>query len=79
MSDRTDLIQPDRGQEAIRKDIDNLKAALTGLNAVEVYMPAEAPSGVGSNEFNRRDEEFLHALGDALTTEYQAIKHAVFT
>ncbi len=68
-----------RGQDAIRKDIDNLKAALTGLNAVEVFMPAVAPSGVGSNEFYRSDEEFLHAVGDALRTEYQAIIDAGFT
>ena len=67
-----------RGQDAIRKDIDNLKAALTGLNAVEVFMPAVAPSGVGSNEFYRSDEEFLHAVGDALRTEYQAIIDAGF-
>ena len=67
-----------RGQDAIRKDIDNLKTALTGLNAVEVFMPAVAPSGVGSNEFYRSDEEFLHAVGDALRTEYQAIIDAGF-
>jgi 5-methyltetrahydropteroyltriglutamate--homocysteine methyltransferase len=68
-----------RGQDAIRKDIDNLKAALTGLNAVEVFIPAVAPSGVGSNEFYRSDEEFLHAVGDALRTEYHTIIDAGFT
>jgi 5-methyltetrahydropteroyltriglutamate--homocysteine methyltransferase len=67
-----------RGQDEIRQDIDNLNAALTGLHAVEVFVPAVAPSGVGSNEFYRSDEEFLHAVGDALRIEYQAIIDAGF-
>ena len=37
-----------RGQEAIRQDIDNLKAALGGLKVDEAFMPAVAPSGVGT-------------------------------
>ena len=67
-----------RGQEAIRQDIDNLKAALGGLKVEEAFMPAVAPSGVGSNEFYRSDEEFLRAVGDALREKYQAIVDAGF-
>jgi 5-methyltetrahydropteroyltriglutamate--homocysteine methyltransferase len=67
-----------RGQEAIRKDIENLKAALGGLKAEEAFMPAVAPSGVGTNEFYRSDEEFLQAVGEALREEYQAIVDAGF-
>jgi 5-methyltetrahydropteroyltriglutamate--homocysteine methyltransferase len=67
-----------RGQEAIRKDIDNLKAALTGLNPEETFMPAVAPSGVGANEYYGSDEEYLQAVGEALRTEYQAIVAAGF-
>jgi 5-methyltetrahydropteroyltriglutamate--homocysteine methyltransferase len=62
-----------RGQAAIQKDIENLKAALTGLKAEDAFMPAVAPSGVGTNEYYRSDEEYLQAVGDALRTEYQAI------
>ncbi len=62
----------------MRKDIENLKAALGGLKAEEAFMPAVAPSGVGTNEFYRSDEEFLRAVGKALREEYQAIVDAGF-
>ena len=67
-----------RGQDAIRRDIDNLKAALAGLQVEEAFMPAVAPSGVGTNEYYRSDEEYLQAVGDALRIEYQAIVDAGF-
>ncbi len=67
-----------RGQDAIRKDIENLKAALVGLEVEDAFIPAVAPSGVGSNEYYRSDEEYLHAVGDALRNEYQAIVDAGF-
>jgi 5-methyltetrahydropteroyltriglutamate--homocysteine methyltransferase len=67
-----------RGQEALRKDIENLTAALRGLKVEEAFMPAVAPSGVGANEYYRSDEEYLQALGEALRTEYQAIVDAGF-
>ena len=67
-----------RGQEAVRIDIDNLKAALGGLRIQEAFMPAVAPSGIGSNEYYRSDDEYLQAVGDALRTEYQAIVDAGF-
>jgi 5-methyltetrahydropteroyltriglutamate--homocysteine methyltransferase len=67
-----------RGQEAIRRDIENLKAALGGLKVGEAFMPAVAPTGVGTNAYYRSDEEFLQAVGDALREEYQAIVNAGF-
>jgi 5-methyltetrahydropteroyltriglutamate--homocysteine methyltransferase len=67
-----------RGQEAIKKDIENLKAALRGLTTEEAFMPAVAPSGVGNNEYYATDEEYLDAVGEALRTEYQAIVDAGF-
>jgi 5-methyltetrahydropteroyltriglutamate--homocysteine methyltransferase len=67
-----------RGQAAIRKDIENLKAALGGVKVEEAFMPAVAPSGVGGNEYYGSDEEYLQAVGDALRTEYQAIVDAGF-
>ena len=41
-------------------------------------MPSIAPSGVGSNEYYRTEEEFFHAAGAALRNEYQAIVDAGF-
>jgi 5-methyltetrahydropteroyltriglutamate--homocysteine methyltransferase len=67
-----------RGQEAIRKDIENLRAGLGGLKVEEPFMPAVAPSGVGTNAYYASDEEYLQALGEALRTEYQAIVDAGF-
>jgi 5-methyltetrahydropteroyltriglutamate--homocysteine methyltransferase len=66
------------GQEAIRRDIDNLKAALSGLRPSEVFLPAVAPSGVGENGYYKTDEEYWHALADAMRSEYQAIVDAGF-
>jgi 5-methyltetrahydropteroyltriglutamate--homocysteine methyltransferase len=67
-----------RGQEAIHRDIDNLNAALKGMQPEAVFMPAVAPSGVGMNEYYRTDEEYLHAVAEALHAEYQAIVDADF-
>jgi len=67
-----------RGHEAVRSDIDNLKAALEGLTPEEVFMPAVAPRGVGRNEYYRTEEEYLYAVAEALHTEYQAIVDAGF-
>ncbi len=69
-----------RGQEAVQRDIENLKAALAGVPAVEAFLPAVAPSGVarGGNEYYRTEEEYLAAIADAMHTEYQAIVDAGF-
>ena len=43
-----------RGQETIGRDIRNLKAAIKGLKYEDVFMPAVAPSGVGTNAYYRQ-------------------------
>ena len=67
-----------QGQEAVRRDIENLKVALQGMEPEDVFMPAVAPSGVGLNEYYRTEEEYLHAVTEAMHTEYQAIVDAGF-
>jgi 5-methyltetrahydropteroyltriglutamate--homocysteine methyltransferase len=67
-----------RGEAALQRDIDNLKAALAHVPHVAAFMPAVAPSGVGENEYYNTDEAFFHAVGAALHTEYQAIVDAGF-
>jgi 5-methyltetrahydropteroyltriglutamate--homocysteine methyltransferase len=67
-----------RGQDAVRRDIEQLQSALRGLTVEEGFMPAVAPSGVGSNEYYKTEEEYLFAVADALRTEYQAIVDAGF-
>jgi 5-methyltetrahydropteroyltriglutamate--homocysteine methyltransferase len=66
------------GHEAIRRDLDNLRAALNGLNPVDAFVPAVAPSGVGTNAHYRTDEEYLAAVAEALRVEYRAIVDAGF-
>ena len=67
-----------RCEAALQRDIDNLKAALAGVPHHAVFMPAVAPSGVGSNEYYNTDEAFFLAVGTALHAEYQAIVNAGF-
>ena len=67
-----------RGIDALKRDIENLKAATSSVKAHAVFMSSVAPSGVGSNEYYRTDEEFFQAAGAALRTEYQAIIEAGF-
>jgi len=66
------------GAEALKRDIENLKAAASSVKAHAVFMSSIAPSGAGSNEYYRTEEEFFHAVGAALRAEYQAIIEAGF-
>jgi len=61
------------GEEALARDIANLKAAAAKAGARDAFMPAVAPSGVGTNEYYGSEEEFFHQVGRALSTEYQLI------
>jgi len=67
-----------RGHDAIQRDIANLKTTLTGLTPTDVFMPSIAPSGVGSNEYYRTNEEYFEAVGEAMRHEYLAIVNAGF-
>ena len=66
------------GHRALRKDLDNLKAALAQVPHVEAFVPSVAPSGVGQNDYYKSDEEYLFAVADALASEYRAIVEAGF-
>src|SRR5580704_4871104 len=67
-----------RGQEALQRDIGNLKAAVQNLQCEDVFMPSVAPSGVGTNAYYKSDEEYLNALAEAMHAEYRAIVDAGF-
>src|SRR5205823_13511104 len=67
-----------KGEEALRRDIDNLKAAMAATGAKAAFMPSVAPSGAGSNEYYKSEEEFFFAVADAMRHEYQAIVDAGF-
>ncbi len=70
-----------QGHQAVKTDIDNLKAALDGVPHEDVFMPAVSPANVEdwhSNQYYKTDEEYLFAIADALREEYQAIVDAGF-
>jgi 5-methyltetrahydropteroyltriglutamate--homocysteine methyltransferase len=69
-----------RGEQALQKDIDNLKAAATaaGVPHDHVFMPATAPSDVGINEYYKTEEEYFHALAAELNKEYKGVVAAGF-
>jgi 5-methyltetrahydropteroyltriglutamate--homocysteine methyltransferase len=65
-----------KGEEALRRDIDNLKAAVAASGAKAAFMPSVAPSGAGTNEHYKSDEEFFFAVAEAMSREYRAIVDA---
>jgi 5-methyltetrahydropteroyltriglutamate--homocysteine methyltransferase len=71
------------GQELVRTDIANLRAALDGLpggasDVTEAFLPATGPSGFGRNDFYADHEEYLAAVAEAMREEYLAIVGAGF-
>jgi 5-methyltetrahydropteroyltriglutamate--homocysteine methyltransferase len=66
------------GEEALARDLANLKAAAAESRAHGAFVPSVAPSGVGTNEYYRTEAEFFHAVGRALRTEYRMIVDAGF-
>ena len=67
-----------RGHDQLQRDIANLRAAVADSSVAEAFMPAIAPSGVGSNAYYPSEEEYLFAVADAMHEEYQAIVDAGF-
>ena len=69
------------GQNELRADIDNLKAALKGVKAEEVFVTAISPSNLElyyDNHYYGSAEKYLTALADAMHVEYKAIVDAGF-
>jgi 5-methyltetrahydropteroyltriglutamate--homocysteine methyltransferase len=67
--------------EEVRRDIDNLKAALHGKSVTDVFMPVVAPAMFATrhiNEHYKSEEEYYFAVADVLHEEYQAIIDAGF-
>ena len=66
------------GHEAIRADIQHLKAALAAAGVEEGFMTSIAPGSASriANRHYRTDEEFLFACADAMREEYRAIVDA---
>ena len=64
------------GQQELKRDLDNLKAATTGLDPSDVFMTAISPSNLElyyMNRFYASPEEYLSALAEAMRVEFKAI------
>src|SRR6266851_1249072 len=69
------------GQAALKRDIDNLTAALAKVNVVEAFLPVAAPASVipdRKNEFYPGEDACLQAIAEAMRTEYRMIVDAGF-
>ena len=67
------------GQEAIARDIADLKAGMDAAGVAEGFLPVVAPSSavpIRVDEHYDSDEDFIFALADALNEEYRAIVDA---
>jgi 5-methyltetrahydropteroyltriglutamate--homocysteine methyltransferase len=69
------------GQAALKRDIDNFKAALAAAPATEAFLPVAAPASVipdRRNEYYADDEACLAAIAEAMRKEYRMIVEAGF-
>src|SRR5437588_9608283 len=67
-----------QGEAALRADIENLRAATSGLQPSDIFMPSSAPRRLGRNTHYKTNEEYVYAIAEAMRTEYQAIAAAGF-
>ncbi|MEM7061461.1 MAG: cobalamin-independent methionine synthase II family protein [Pseudomonadota bacterium] len=66
------------GHDALKKDLENLRASCEKSGVEEAFMPCAAVTGVGFNEHYASQEEYMYAVADALAVEYNAIIDAGF-
>jgi 5-methyltetrahydropteroyltriglutamate--homocysteine methyltransferase len=64
------------GQAEMQRDVENMLAALKGLEVADAFLPVVAPASTaynGINEYYPSDREYVYAIADALRQEYRAI------
>ncbi|MGH6991048.1 MAG: cobalamin-independent methionine synthase II family protein [Stellaceae bacterium] len=70
------------GHDALKRDIDNFKAALQGIAVEDAFLPANTPGTLEHalrNVHYKTDEEYLEAIANVLRVEYKAITDAGLT
>lgn len=70
-------------EAAVRRDVDNLKAAAKGAGVKEAFMTSIAVGSLemfcrGQNAHYKTDEAFLDAIAKAMAVEYRAVVEAGF-
>jgi 5-methyltetrahydropteroyltriglutamate--homocysteine methyltransferase len=69
------------GQEALKEELRDFRAAVQGIKVAEAFLPANTPGTIEHwlrNEHYKTDEEFVYAIAEAMREEYQAIVDAGF-
>ena len=66
------------GAEALRHDLENLRAALDGVAVEEAFLPATSPIRPRANEHYPSEDAYYEAVAEAMRTEYRAIVDAGF-
>jgi 5-methyltetrahydropteroyltriglutamate--homocysteine methyltransferase len=69
------------GQDAVATDLENLKAALQGIEPADVFVPSVSPSscaGFMENRYYKSDDDHVAAVAEAMRQEYEAIVNAGF-
>jgi 5-methyltetrahydropteroyltriglutamate--homocysteine methyltransferase len=70
-----------KGHAQLKRDIENLKAAVKNAEPEEAFMPAISPSNIEDwqkNAYYKSTEEYIFAIADAMREEYKAIVDAGF-
>jgi 5-methyltetrahydropteroyltriglutamate--homocysteine methyltransferase len=70
-----------RGGNALKTDLENLKAALENVDVTDAFVPSTSVSSIedwNRNDFYKSEEEYLFGLADAIGEEYRAIVDAGF-
>ncbi len=67
------------GYDLLRRDIENLQAAMKAAGATEAFLPSTAPRVLGPNRYYPDEEAYLEALAEALREEYRLIIDAGLT
>jgi len=67
------------GKSVMQRDVDNLLAALDGVEVEGAFLPVVAPTSVAvdhTNEYYASHDEYLAAVADALREEYRTVTDA---
>jgi 5-methyltetrahydropteroyltriglutamate--homocysteine methyltransferase len=70
-----------RDPEAVRTDVENLKAALKGRQPKDTFVSAASPGVISlffRNDYYPNQEAYLYAIADAMSREYAALLEAGF-
>jgi 5-methyltetrahydropteroyltriglutamate--homocysteine methyltransferase len=70
-----------KGQAALKAELDNLKAALKGLEVADVFVPCISPANIedwNENKYYETNDQYLFAIADVMNVEYRTIVDAGF-